>query len=236
MRKVTLSPLLALTSFTVFAAFEDCQNLFPGRQIPIVQERARDLCFDGFAVLYSPQTKKPIYVVERLNAKDLGIQTRQERTDRFYEEARLPASERALLSDYQGSGYDRGHNAPALNRRTPNAMAQSFSLANVMPQAPENNRGVWAKDVEKATFKYALRASGDVFVYTGSVGNAGTIGKNRVVVPKYLFKLVYDPVAKRSWAYWIANTNDAQLTLKNFITYEQLRELSGIDFHIPVEP
>lgn len=221
---------MASTAHAASTLFSQCQNLFPNAQVPFSQERGRDLCFDGFAVYYSPLQKKPIYVIEKLNKEQLAKQNRQERSERFYEEGRLPSKERALLSDYRGSGYDRGHNAPALNRRTPNAMAQSFSLANMMPQAPENNRGAWAKDVEKATFKYALRATGDVFVYTGSVGNIGTIGKGRVVVPEYLFKLVYDPQTNRAWAYWVPNRDDAQITLKNIISYSELVQKTGIDF------
>lgn len=220
----------ASTAHAASTLFTQCQNLFPSGQVPFVKEPGRDLCFDGFAVYYSPLQKKPIYVIEKLNKEQLDKQSQQERSERFYEEARLPAQERASLSDYRGSGYARGHNAPALNRRTPNGMAQSFSLANMMPQAPENNRGVWAKDVEKATFKYALRAAGDVFVYTGSVGNIGTIGKSRIVVPAYLFKLVYDPTSGRAWAYWIPNTNEAQITLKNLISYSELVQKTGIDF------
>lgn len=221
---------LALTSITIFAAFDQCQDLFPAHTIPVVREPGRDLCFDGFAVYYSPAQKKPMYVIEKLNASALGMETRQKRSDRFYEEARLPFAERSVLSDYQDSGYDRGHNAPALNRRTPNAMAQSFSLANMMPQAPENNRGVWAKDVEKAAFKYVLRSQGDVYVYTGSVGNFGTIGKSRVVVPAYLYKLVYDPLANRAWAYWLPNTNDAVMSREAIISYSQIVQRTGIDF------
>ena len=47
-------------------------------------------------------------------------------------------------------------------------MAQSFSLANIVPQAPMNNRKAWA-GIERATRKYVMRAAGDVFVITGSV-------------------------------------------------------------------
>ena len=46
-------------------------------------------------------------------------------------------------------------------------MAQSFSLANIVPQAPMNNRKAWA-GIERATRKYVMRAAGDVFVITGS--------------------------------------------------------------------
>ena len=95
-----------------WALFDQCRDYFPEERIPITQEKGRDLCFDGFAVFYSPTTKKPIYTVERLNRARLTAQ-HQQRTNQFYEEARLPFADRALLSDYKNSGYDRGHNAPA---------------------------------------------------------------------------------------------------------------------------
>jgi endonuclease G len=77
------------------------------------------------------------------------------------------------------------------------AMAQSFSLANMVPQAPGHNRGVWAKSVEAVTRKYAARASDDVYVITGPVyipgiADSPSNGRGQVRVPKYLFKLVYD--------------------------------------------
>lgn len=48
-------------------------------------------------------------------------------------------------------------------------MTQRFSSTNMVPQAPEHNRGAWAKSVEMATRKYAGRATGDVYVITGPV-------------------------------------------------------------------
>lgn len=216
------------------AAFEKCLDNFPNHLVPISQEQGRDLCFDGFAVYYSPIQKKPIYTAEVLSREHLA-EERQERTNIFYEEARLPSAERSHLDDYKGSGYDRGHNSEAATKRTPESMAQSFSLANMMPQAPDNNRGVWANDVEKATRKYAERASGNVYVYTGSVGNAGFIGREHVVVPQYLFKLVYDQANKRAWAYWLANTNDAHMSNQALISYQELMQRTGIDFNIATQ-
>lgn len=210
-------------------SFNSCIDYFPKWAIPQTKSIGRDLCFDSFAVLYSPETKKPIYTVEKLNRARLTA-TRQTRTDKFYEEARLPQRERATLADYKGSGFDRGHNAPAGDMTNERAMAQSFSLANMMPQAPENNRGIWAKSVEKATRLYVLRATGDVYVFTGSVGNAGTIGKNKVVIPTHLFKLVFDQNKNKAWAYWVENTDHARMSAP--ISYQQLVKLTGIDFKL----
>lgn len=228
-KKIALCLLVA--PCVAFAAFENCLNDFPNQQVPVTQERGRDLCFEGFAVYYSPIQKKPIYTVEVLNQGLLAIAP-QERTNMFYEEARLPAVERSYLSDYRGSGWDRGHNSEAATKRTPESMAESFSLANMAPQAPDFNRGIWAKDVEKTTRKYAQRASGNVFVFTGTTGNSGTIGRSHVVVPQYFFKLVYDQSANRAWAYWLPNTNDARMSRDAIISYQELVQRTGINFGI----
>jgi len=224
--------LIALVNpLSAFALFEDCKDLFPSQQIPSTSQTGRDLCFDSFAIYYSPQDKKPIYTVEKLSREQL-LAPHPRRSNQFYEEARLPFSERSLLSDYRGSGYDRGHNAPAGDMSNERAMAQSFSLANMMPQARQNNQGIWAKNVEEPTRLYVKRTVGDVFVFTGSTGNSGSIGKGQVTIPSHLYKLVYDPNKNRAWAYWVENTNEASMSPP--ITYQDLMQKIGIDFHLPV--
>ena len=227
-----LLALVALcASLSALAAFEDCKDLFPAQQIPTTPQAGRDLCFDGFAIYYSPQDKKPIYTVEKLNKEQLSA-PHPRRSNQFYEEARLPFAERSLLADYRGSGYDRGHNAPAGDMSNERSMAQSFSLANMMPQARQNNQGIWAKNVEEPTRAYVKRAAGDIYVYTGSTGSNGSIGRSRVTIPSHLYKLVYDPSKNTAWGYWIENTNEARMTPP--ITYQELMEKTGIDFHLPI--
>ena len=227
-----LLALVAISaSLNALAAFEDCKDLFPAQQIPTSPQAGRDLCFDSFAIYYSPQDKKPIYTVEKLNREQLSA-PHPRRSNQFYEEARLPFSERALLSDYRGSGFDRGHNAPAGDMSNERSMAQSFSLANMMPQARQNNQGIWAKNVEEPTRAYVKRAAGDIYVFTGSIGNRGSIGRSHITIPSHLYKLVYDSNKNTAWGYWIENTNEASMTPP--ISYQELVQKTGIDFHLPV--
>jgi endonuclease G len=231
-----LAKLLLLAALwfpmAAFALFDQCKDLFPGQQIPSTAQLGRDLCFDDFAVYYSPMDKKPIFTVEKLNGEQLRA-PHPRRTNQFYEEARLPFSERSLLSDYRGSGYDRGHNVPAGDMTRERGMAQSFSLANMMPQARQNNQGIWAKRVEESTRMYIKRAQGDIYVFTGSTGEAGSIGKSKVTIPTHLYKLVYDPIKRIAWAYWVENTNEAQMNPP--ISYAELVQKIGIDFHLPID-
>lgn len=202
----------------VLDGFRACSEFFFQHQapVPLVGEqfpgKLRALCFDGFALLHSGQAKSAVYVAEHLTRASLLAARKLPRTDRFYEEARLPRAERARLADYQGSGFDRGHLAAAAQRATPEAMAQSFSLANVVPQAPEANRGAWAERVEKTTRQYALRSEQGVFVLTGPLyaQPVATVGASRVWVPSALFKLVYDPARKKAWAHVLENRDGAR--------------------------
>ena len=232
------------------AGFEDCPGVFPNGNAPQVLNnqpqgyqnlRLRPLCFTNYAILYSGVTKKPVIAIERLRY-GVPLTKGGERTEDFHAEIdRLPLSEQSTLESYRGSGYDRGHNAPAGNvpDNDPNSrmMSETFSLANMMPQDQTLNRGVWAKSVEAATRKFAERnrGPGDVFVFTGSSGQLGLIGRGQhsVVVPAYVWKLVYDETNKRAWAYWLENNANARVTGANIITVEQLiqniKAVDGID-------
>ena len=228
---------LALGSATQSYAdqgFAACPQFFAQGIPPVVETRPmqRALCYDAFAILHSGESKTPVLVAQRLNRASVA-DADEKRTNRFFPDARLRSTERATLEDYQGSGYDRGHMAPAGDMPTAKAMAQSFSLANMVPQAPAHNRGTWATSVEATTRKYASRASGNVFVITGpvfspSIAESPSIGIGQVRVPKYLFKLVYDEDENRAWAYWHENSNDTKASAP--ISYEELEKKNWYSF------
>lgn len=228
------APIAPLTP--VNSQFQQCRQHFAGQlppqaawQKPAVKSA---LCYDAFALLHDGDNKGPLYVAERLSRASLQQAAGRKRSDRFFADARLPRAQRAELADYKRSGWSRGHMAPAADMPSEQAMAQSFSLANMVPQSAINNQKAWAS-IENATRKYVMRASGDVYVITGPayLQDRGSIGAGRVRIPSHLFKLVYDENTGRSWAHWIENTDEARPGTP--ISYAKLVERTGIDF-LPV--
>ncbi|WP_200843527.1 DNA/RNA non-specific endonuclease [Pantoea sp. 18069] len=211
--------------------FSQCKHFFPAGLPPIVPKAPlqRELCFNGFAVLHSGQTKTPVFVAEHLDRAVLQQGRNIQRSDHFYAEARLPSDERAEVGDYRNSGYSRGHMAPAGDMGSVEGKAQSFSLANMAPQDVELNNGAW-NDIEQATRKYVQRAQGGVYVFTGPVYSSApqTIGRSGVHVPQFFYKLVYDPSTGRSWAHW--QPNEPRRKVSAPISYEELVRRTGIEF------
>jgi endonuclease G len=215
------------------ASFEGCADLFPAAKpinmatVPATMNPLA-LCSDNFAVLYSQTSKTPLVVVERLTAAQLQDAKGEERTNQFYADPRIPKGGRAELSDYrsQHPAVDRGHQSPAADAPSPHAMAQSFALSNMVPQDPTNNRKIWSK-VESDVRKFAKRADGDVFVFTGPLFDSGhsTIGDNKVWVPTRLFKLVYDASSKRAWAYVLPN---AETRIERPMDYDAFVKSTGL--------
>ncbi|MCP1445180.1 endonuclease G [Pseudomonas sp. GGS8] len=223
------------------ASFDGCADLFPASKpinmatVPATMKPLA-LCSDNFAVLYSQTSKTPLVVVERLNAAQLQDAKGEERTNQFYPDPRIPKSGRAELSDYrsQHPAVDRGHQSPAADAPNPNAMAQSFALSNMVPQDPTNNRKIWSK-VESDVRKFAKRADGNVFVFTGPLFDSGhaTVGDNKVWVPTRLFKLVYDASSKRAWAYVLPN---AETRIEKPMDYDAFVKSTGLNLlgNLPV--
>lgn len=138
--------------FSPLSTNSTCLNQFY-REVPpaLNKESLKDsypLCFNGFNVLYSGISKTPLWSAEHLDAERLSVKIKRE--DNFHEETRVPQKHRALLSDYRGSGYDRGHMAPNGDMPNKESQSDSFSLSNMVPQAPKNNQEVWRK-LEEAT-------------------------------------------------------------------------------------
>ena len=171
-------------------SFNACADQFPKSRplktdtLTAIDRRPIALCSNHFAVVYSAKSKTPLVVVERLNRHRISDAKGEQRTNQFYPDPRLPENARAYLSDFKGSGMDRGHNSPAANQPDPVSMSQSFALSNMVAQDPTHNQKIWNK-IEQDVRKFAGRADGDVYVYTGPLfkGSIKTIGHNRVWVP-----------------------------------------------------
>lgn len=122
------------------------------------------LCRKGYLLAHDPSRKTPIWVAEHLTHDKAGASLA--RTNNFQPDPDLEEGERAELSDYKGSGYDRGHMAPAGDMRwDQQAMVESFYLSNMVPQVGRGmNQGIW-KDLEEKVRQWALNR-GEVYIYT----------------------------------------------------------------------
>ncbi|CAO4146821.1 DNA/RNA non-specific endonuclease [Methylorubrum aminovorans] len=226
--------LLVVSHAAASQALQDapaCPTLFadgraPALTNPKLADRAVPLCFEAFAVLHSGASRTPLYAAERLTRRSVAAARRVERADAFHDEDRLPEDDRASLADYVRSGYDRGHLAPAGDMPSAAAQAESFSLANIVPQNRALNRGLWAA-IEESVRRLATER-GEIFVVTGPVFEGRSVGaiKGRVLVPTQLFKAIYDPRTGEAGAYLAPNAAGAEWRAVPLTT---LRDIAGLD-------
>lgn len=230
-RIVFIALLAASPGAALAEAAPPCPALFAAGRAPVLtnpklEERTMPLCFDAFAVLHSGVSRTPLYSAERLTRASVAAARRVERDDSFHDEDRLPEDDRASLSDYVHSGFDRGHLAPAGDMPSPAAQAQSFSLANIVPQNRTVNRSLWA-GIEESVRRLASER-GELFVVTGPVFSGRAVGsiKGRVLVPTQLYKAIYDPRSGEAGAYLAPNEAGGEWKA---VSIASLRDTAGID-------
>jgi len=220
---------LALLAGTSVWANTACPQHFAAGQRPVVtnpklQPRTQELCFKAFAVLHSGVSRTPLYAAEHLTRQNLKNAAKLSRKDSFHAEDALPESDRAELGDYERSGYDRGHMAPNADFATRKAQAESFSLANMVPQVHASNAGVWA-GIEGAARQLA-RDEGDIYVISGPAFIGGNLKKiGNVLVPTHVWKVVYSPAQQRAGAYLITNDDTRDYAV---VTVSKLEKMVGI--------
>jgi len=225
---VTILMLLLDLGIAV-AAVTSCPEHFADGQAPDIMNqrmsvKAREVCYSGYALKHSGVTRTPLYSAEHLTSERILQGKGIRRQSRFFPDPNIPVSERAELRHYARSGYDRGHIAPSADMFDLRSQQECFSLANMVPQVPENNRGPW-EGGESAVRKLA-REKGDIYVITGPIyrGDVQRIG-GAVMVPTRLFKAVFDPRRREAGAYLLDNASDAR---PRKVSIAELEKITGI--------
>lgn len=228
MKKIAI--LAPLFTVSLFAAQTACPQFYLDGEAPDIlnknmSQKTKELCYEAFGVMHSGITKTPLWSAEILLRENL--ETKIPRKDFFHEETRLPANERAELKDYSRSGYDRGHMSPSADMPTPSAQAESFTLANMIPQDHVSNTGVWSS-IESAT-RYLAKKEGRLHVITGAlfVGNRVKAIGNNVLVPSMIYKVIYSPKQQKAAVYIV--DNEPSSTYK-VISVQEIEKYAGINF------
>ena len=189
--------------------------------------KTTQLCFSEFVVLHSGVSKTPVWSAEHLTAERIDAATGlpRPRSNAFHAEQRLPRGERSELSDYKGSGFDRGHMSPNGDMSNEQAQYESFSLANMIPQSPCHNEVLW-EGIESGV-RQLTRDVGDVYVVTGPAFDGEDVASlDGVLVPTNVFKAIYVPSQNAAGAYWTPNDDSQKWEA---VSIAKLQELTGID-------
>jgi endonuclease G len=220
------------SSLSSIVTFENNYLQQPSGRLELPKFRQGDQVIEHFAYTlnYVENYEQASWVAYELTASETV--KKYERSDQFYVDPKVNTGS-ATAIDYKGSGYDRGHLAPAADMGwSSKAMVESFYYSNMSPQDPGFNRGVW-KRLEEQVRNWATEY-GKIYVVTGPVlkGKLPTIGPSRVAVPNYYYKALLVPSGNsyKGIAFVMANTSSS-LSLSNFaVTIDSVEQLTGIDF------
>ncbi|WP_296600055.1 DNA/RNA non-specific endonuclease [Phenylobacterium sp.] len=193
---------------------------------------ARVICRRGYALSFDVRTLNPSWVIERLTPE--ALKGSAVRSNRFLADPILGGVS-PVADDYTGSGFDRGHQAPAADSRfDQQVMNESFYMSNMSPQVGIGfNRGQW-KYLEEAVRAWVLCGGhDDVIVMTGPVygDSAKTISARKIVVPEAYYKIVYDVRAGRAVGFRLQNSKHKKSDLQSFVVpISEIEDETGIDF------
>ena len=189
---------------------------------------------EGYALGYKAAWKTARWVMYRLTDDEVVTQVAR-RSDVFAPDPLIPNGPQ--LDDYRGSGYDRGHLAPAADMKwSRQAMTECFYLSNMCPQTSELNSGAWNK-LEMKCREWAEQ-EGALYIVCGPIyksGNHETIGiEHAIRVPDEFFKAVLSlrKGQEKAVAFIFRNDDSSQSYKTAATTVDHVEEITGLDlFH-----
>jgi endonuclease G, mitochondrial len=200
-------------------------------EIPATKSDDVIISHSGYSLEYNETHEQANWVAYELTAKETNKVF--DRTDKFLPDPSVVTGS-ANDKDYSGSGYDRGHLAPAADMGwSSTAMAESFYYSNMSPQLPAFNRGIWKK-LEELVRTWAIEYN-TISIVTGPVLTPGlpSIGPDKVSVPKYYYKVIldYEEPDLKGIGFILPNAGSGD-PLQNFaVTIDSVEKVTGLDFY-----
>ena len=202
------------------AAAAEC----PSIPVPVVAG-AQKVCHAAYISLYDARLKVPRLVAYELTGPHtLGCVPR---ANGFHAE---PPSARP--GEYDGSGYDLGHMAPAQdNAWSEDASRDSFSMLNVAPQLPGLNREEWER-LEESVRSWALQRGG-LLIYVGPVIPRHPKMLGDIAIPTAFWKVVVDLKSGEVLAFRMPQRAIAKGDLQPWATtVEAIKKETGIKLSV----
>ena len=184
----------------------------------------------GYTVSYNTTWLIPNWVAYELTDEEVVGQI--SRADKFVPDPDIKGR-CSTTDDYKGSGYDRGHMAPAGDMKwDAKAMEESFYTTNICPQNHNLNAGDW-KELEEQVRDWAIKNE-KVYVVCGPIvkKNYATVGANNVAVPDSFYKVVlmYRDGSWRSLGFVFANKAGNKPLDTYAKSIDEVEKLTGLDF------
>ena len=182
----------------------------------------------GFAFSYSEEHEQSEWVAYELSAADFSSRN----FDRpFFIQDPKVRTQSADWRNYKKSGYDKGHLCPAGDRKSSYAAFQeTFFTSNISPQKHSFNEGVWNR-LEQKTRYWAKKYNG-LYVITGGVlsENLKTIGRERVAVPNYFYKVLLTRDKQKMIGFLVPHQKSDQPLYEFVVPVDTLEKMTGLDF------
>lgn len=141
-----------------------------------------------YAISYNDDTHQPNWVSWSYSLADDGTQAR---TDAWATEELLPSGYLKIGTATFGTGWDRGHMCPSADRTKDLTNNQvTFRMSNIIPQASQNNQGLWANFED---YCRTLAADGDeVLIICGPAQFTGSRLNNQMSIPGSVWKIAVE--------------------------------------------
>jgi endonuclease G len=182
-----------------------------------------------YVLSYSKSRNLANWASWELNKSWMGDAKRQ---NDFRPDASLPKGwYKVTTKDYTGSGFDRGHLVNSEDRgQSVETNSSTFLMVNIVPQAPDNNQGVWVQLEEYS--RDLAREGKELYIVAGGHGTGGE-GKNgeasqlkgKIAVPATMWKVILVLDSKG-----LAGVNGSTRTIAVIMPNKQGRDGKWTDF------
>lgn len=186
-----------------------------------------------YSLSYLEKLELAEWVAYELTRESLAMPN-VDRTDWYTDDPKIQTGS-ASYYDYKGSGYSRGHLAPAGDMAfDQEAMEESFHMSNISPQKRAFNNGIW-KELEENVRDWAEN-NNRIFVVTGPVLDKDSyklIGRNKVAVPDRYYKVVLDAddPGLKAVGFIIPNEISEKPLTDYMVTVDSVEGITGLDFY-----